>query len=340
MRSDRRGRGRVLPARRVVLAGVLAVTVATGCATVTSPLPPAARPAAASPARAAPAPSTPAPDCGDPTVGLRPPAAMPVPGAMPAGSTMAAIAAKGYLTVGLNTDVPPFGFIDPNEPTEAKQFKGFDADIAREVAKAVFGSDNVDAHIRFRTITAAERIPAIRDRHNPVDIVTATMTINCQRRTQVDFSVPYYDATARVLVLKNSLYGGMDDLGGKQVCAAAGTTSLQHIIEAPSHPVPHPLPTDSDCLVALQNGEVDAISTDDTILLGMVAQDPQTKVVGPSLADEPDGVAVSLEHPDLTRFVDGVLARIEQDGTWAAIYHRWLGFSGIPGTPPTARYRD
>jgi polar amino acid transport system substrate-binding protein len=338
MRSDRLGRGRALPARRVALAGVLAVTAATGCATVTSPLPPAARPAAASPAPAAPAASRPAPDCGDPTVGLRPPAAMPAPVAMPAGSTMAAIAAKGYLTVGLNTDVPPFGLIDPNEPTEAKQFKGFDADIAREVAKAIFGPDNVDAHIRFRTITAAERIPVIRD--GSVDIVTATMTINCQRRTQVDFSVPYYDATARVLVLKNSPYRGMDDLGGRRVCASAGTTSLQHIVDAPSHPVPYPLPTDSDCLVALQNGDVDAISTDDTILLGMVAQDPQTKVVGPSLANEPDGVAVSLEHPDLTRFIDGVLARIEQDGTWAAIYQRWLGFSGIPGTPPTAQYRD
>jgi polar amino acid transport system substrate-binding protein len=87
----------------------------------------------------------------------------------------------------------------------------------------------------------------------------------------------------------------------------------------------------------MQQGLVDAITSDDSILLGFKAQDPYTKIVGPRLADEPYGMAISKAHPDFVRFVNGVLAQLRTDGTWRRIYSRWLG-APTPAPPP-ARYR-
>jgi polar amino acid transport system substrate-binding protein len=92
----------------------------------------------------------------------------------------------------------------------------------------------------------------------------------------------------------------------------------------------------TDCLVRLQQGEVAAISTDNSILAGLEGQDPFTKIVGPELTNEPYGLAISKQHPDFVRFVNAVLAAEESDGRWAASYKRWVG-TPVPAAPP-ARY--
>jgi polar amino acid transport system substrate-binding protein len=87
-------------------------------------------------------------------------------------------------------------------------------------------------------------------------------------------------------------------------------------------------------LVALQQGQVEAITSDDAILLGFKAQDPNTKILPAWLADEPYGVAISKAHPDFVRFVNGVLARVRANGTWALLYRKWLGPYSHARTPP------
>jgi polar amino acid transport system substrate-binding protein len=306
-----------------------ALALLAGCATVASPLPAAGRPMPAAATSAASTALAPAVSCGDPTASIRPPAVMPTPGgAMPAGSLMATIARRGWLVAGVRTDVPPFDFVDPR----TGQFSGVDIDIATDIAAAIFGPANPAQHIRFRAITTAERIPVLQD--NEVDIVVATMTVTCSRRAQVNFSVPYYDALSRLLVVKTSPFRSLADLGGRKVCAAAGTTSLQHVLDAPSHPVPYVVANGADCLVALQDGTVDAVVNDDTTLDGMIQQDPNLMLVGPSLAPEPEAVAMNLQHPEMTRFVNGVLAQIEQDGVWAQQMAAHLGTGYAPAPTP------
>ena len=78
------------------------------------------------------------------------------------------------------------------------------------------------------------------------------------------------------------------------------------------------------------------ISTDDSILADLAAQDPYTKIVGPRLADEPYRLAISKQHPDFVRFVNAVLARLRADGQWAASYKHWVGG---PVPAPPARYQ-
>ena len=167
--------------------------------------------------------------------------------------------------------------------------------------------------------------------------MAATMTITCARLQQVDFSTVYFDAGQRVLVPINSPVTSIADLGGKKVCAAAGSTSIANLQAAPSHPIPIAVPYSIDCLVLLQQGDVAAISTDDSILAGLAAQDPGTKIVGPRFSNEPYGLAISRQHPDFVRFVNAVLQRLRADGQWAASYARWIGTPVPP--PPPARYK-
>ena len=98
------------------------------------------------------------------------------------------------------------------------------------------------------------------------------------------------------------------------------------------------MPYWSDCLVQLQQGNVAAISTDDSILAGLAAQDLWTKIVGPRFSNEPYGLAISKQHPDFVRFVNAVLQRMRTDGQWAANYAHWVG-THVPAPPP-AHYRD
>ena len=273
------------------------------------------------------------PSC-DPRASLRPPATLPDPGQMPAGSPMQKIYQNGRLRVGVDQNTYLFGYRNPS----TGQIEGFDIDVAREVARAIFGDPD---KIQLVSVTSAQRIPFVNGADgNPaqVDLVADTMTMNCARWQQVNFSSVYYEAGQRVLVSIDSKVTGIDDLGGKKVCAADGSTSIQNIAAAKSHPIPVSVADWTDCIVLLQQGQVDAMSTDDTILLGMAAQDPNLRLVGARFTEEPYGLAMAKNAPDLARFVNGVLARMRADGTLAAINSRWLG-AGAPPVP-SATYRD
>jgi len=250
---------------------------------------------------------------------------------MPAGTTMARIAQRGRIIVGADQNAYLLGYRDP----ATGQLDGFDIEVARQLAKAIFGSPDA---VQFRGLNAADRIPAIQN--GDVDVVVRSMTITCDRLQQVAFSTEYLTAAQRVLVNRGSGVRGMDDLGGKKVCAARGSTNIPVIQQAAAHPIPVAADNVSDCMVLLQQGQIDAVSTDDQILVGLAAQDPDTEVVGPPLANNPVGIAMPKAATDLVRFVNAVLDRIRADGTWTAIYQRWFAALGPPPTPPPPRYLD
>lgn len=221
-----------------------------------------------------------------------------------------------------------FGYLNPFDG----QIEGFDIDMLHAVSAAIFGNPN---KIRFVAISDAQRIPAVQS--GEVDIVAHTMTITCARLRQVDFSTVYFEAAQRILVLRDSHIEGVNDLYGRRVCATTGSTSLTYLQGPDAGATAVGVPYWTDCLVRLQQGDVAAISTDDSILAGLAAQDPYTEIVGPPLTSEPYGLAVSKQHPDFVRFVNAVLAKLRSDGLWAASYKRWIG-SPVP-SPPPARYQ-
>lgn len=317
------------------LAALLATVVLAGCAAGTSPRASAARPAgsrtdtttsvAARTGTGSGSGSASA-SCNPYAVSLRP---QPGPPSLAASPWAQQIRHRGYLIAGVDQSTYHFGYLNPI----TRQITGFDIDIVKAVAAAIFGMPPDDpalaAHIHFKAISDAQRIPDVQS--GAVDIVAHTMTINCMRAQLVDFSTVYFDAKQQVLVLKpadGSRPPDLQQLGARheKVCATAGSDSVDHIHLAGAIPVQVAYWT--DCLVLLQEGQVAGISTDNSILAGMKAQDPFTVITGPSLEDEPYGLAMSKAHPDFVRFVNAVLAQQQVDqpgGPWAASYATWVG---------------
>jgi polar amino acid transport system substrate-binding protein len=282
---------------------------------------------------AAPAPSGPAaaaPQNCDPRASFRPQGALPAAGKMPDKSHMKTILDRGRLILGTNQGTLLFSSRDPF----TARIEGFDVDMGREIARAIFGDPD---KLEIRVIANAQRMDRVED--GTVDLVISTMTTNCARWERVDFSTVYYEAGQKLLVGKDSEAQRIEDMGGRPVCSVTGSTSLDNLAKVEPKPV---LVTRADyglCLVAFQLGEAEAVSTDDTILAGMAAQDPYAKVVGPRFTEEPYAIAIAKTHPEFTRFVNGVLERVRADGTWKSIHDRWLGASGPAPQPPPARYR-
>lgn len=269
-------------------------------------------------------------DC-DREASLRP-GPQPAPGAMPPGSTMANILARGRLIVGVDQSTNLFGSRNP----ATGQLEGFDVDLARELARSIFGDPN---QVDLRVVTAAQRETALQE--GQVDMVVRTYSITCDRKKKVAFSTPYYIAKQRILATKNSGIRTAADLSGKRVCAVKGTTSLAALFALDPRPTLYGVGQWTDCLVMVQQGQVDAISTDDVVLSGLLAQDRRNlELVGASIGDEPYGVGVKLENQDLVRFVNGALDQMREDGTWERLYQANLQQVGPSPGPPTARYQD
>jgi polar amino acid transport system substrate-binding protein len=311
-----------------------------GAAALATVLIPSEGPAAATPPQAAPpAGSTPAAPCDVIQDSLRPLDALPEPGAMPPDSTMDKIARRGRLIVGVDQSKYLVGFRNP----VTGELEGTDIDIVHRIAAAIFGDPN---RVQFVVYDIADRVKAVEEKQ--VDMVVNSFSITCARQRSVEFSAPYQMAQQRLLVPIDSGVREVEDLAGGTVCTSAGSTTERELKDLPvAQPnLPRRLevitePGIPDCVVRLQLGQADAVSSDDIILAGLAAQDPQTEVVGRVLDTAGYGIGMSKDTPDLVRFVNAVLEQGRADGTLAESYQRWLGGQLNPApVPPPARYRD
>jgi ABC-type amino acid transport substrate-binding protein len=241
----------------------------------------------------------------------------------PEGSTMARIQEAGTIRIGVKYDVPPFGFKNP----QSGDVEGFDVDFGKAVA------DKLGVEPELVEAISDNRIPFIQD--GTVDLVLSTMTINAERAQEIGFTNPYFIAKGRILVPKDSDIKGVEDLAGKKVCTALGSTYEETLkTEAPEADL-RLVDAYSECLELLQNGAVDAISTDDVILTGMIIQDDTLHLVGDELTVEPYGGGFKKDDTEFAEFLNGVLDEYKTSGAWQESYDRWLGqYTGEEQSPP------
>ncbi|MEO8540711.1 MAG: glutamate ABC transporter substrate-binding protein [bacterium] len=246
-----------------------------------------------------------------------------------ADSTMAKIVAKGKLTVGVKFDQPGFGLKDP----VTGKVDGFDVQMAKEIAKALGLKEE---QVEFVESVSANRIPFLQE--DKVDLVIATMTINADRKTQIEFSRPYYLAGQSILVKKdNTTITKVDDLNGKNVCSVQGSTSETNVKTKAPQANLLSLTGYAACVDSLKSGRVDAVSTDDIILAGFAASDNTLKLVGGQFTQEPYGIGIKKGKTDMAAFVDALLTKEFADGTWDKIYDKYLG--KVEGLPKAADAR-
>ena len=280
-----------------------------------------------------------------PVASYEPLAQLPAPGT-PSDDFMGSILARDKLVVGISADTLLFGArnvsYDPSDPKGELAYEGFDIDVLTQVALAIFGGSESDVgrHIEFIAIPYKDRIPKLQS--EAVDIVAHTMTINCKRWLQIAFSAEYFRAGQRVLVLKGSPYGTIDDLAAAKatVCVPKGSTNEEKLTKDYPAVVQVAPDESSDCLVLLQQGRVDAVTGDDTVLAGLAAQDPATVVAGDQFTQEPYGLGIASDHVYFVEFVNRVLADMVDDGRWDALYARWLvpSLTATVPAPPTRDY--
>lgn len=274
-------------------------------------------------------PAGPGPDCKNDGTEVR----SYEPSGNPAeGDKVREIRARGRLVAGVAADTYLLGSRNP----ENGAIEGFDIDMVDAIAAKIFGS--AAGHVELKVITAAERIPSLQA--GDVDIVARNMTVNCDRWEQIAFSQIYYDAGQKVLVGTESGIERIEDLADKRICAPAGTTSIANIQDIAPDAVPVTAGDNSACMVLFQNGEADGVSTDDTVLAGLAAQDPYAQVLDtPFLTREPYGIGVNGDNQDLVQLINVVLEDMRKDGRWQASYEKWLRPSlMVKGVQPEPLY--
>jgi glutamate transport system substrate-binding protein len=250
-----------------------------------------------------------------------------------AGTTMADLQEKGEIVIGVKYDVPPFGFENPS----SGEVEGFDVDLGKYIA------ENLGVTPKFVEAISDNRIPFLQD--GTVDLILSTMTITTDRDAEIDFSRPYFIANGRILVPEDSDIAGIEDLAGKKVCTALGSTYETTIKEQAPEADLKTVEAYSDCLTLIQNGQVDAVSTDNVILTGMIIQsgdDFPLKMVGDNLTTEPYGAGHKDGDTEFGAFLDETIEASFEDGTWDSIYDKWVGqyVEGEPEHPSEYTLED
>jgi glutamate transport system substrate-binding protein len=236
----------------------------------------------------------------------------------PEGSTMARLQQAGSVKVGTKFDQPLFGL----KNLEGKP-EGFDV----EIAKIVAGEMGIQPdRIEWVETVSANREPFIQQ--GKVDYVVATYTINDKRKKVVDFAGPYYVAGQDIMVKKGNPLGikGPDDLAGKKVCSVTGSTPAENI--RTNYPKARLTEFDvySKCAEALKTGQVEAVTTDNVILLGLISQDPEAfELVGERFTEEPYGIGVKKGDTQFRDFINDVLEKTYQDGRWKRAWDATAG---------------
>ena len=235
------------------------------------------------------------------------------------------------LKIGIKFDQPGLGL------KKGTEYTGFDVDVATYIAKEL-GTDAAD--ITWVQAPSAQRETLIET--GQVDMVVATYSITDARKEKISFAGPYFVAGQDLLVrADDSSITGPDALDGKKLCSVTGSTSAQKVKDEVPGVQLQEFATYSECLPALANGGVDALTTDDTILAGFAAQPEYTgkfKVVGQTFSEERYGIGLKKGDTATCTKVTDAIKKMITDGSWQKAIDANLGPAGYKpgaGNPPT-----
>jgi putative glutamine transport system substrate-binding protein len=219
-----------------------------------------------------------------------------------------AVKNAGLLKVGVKSDVPGFGLLNP----DTGKYEGFEIELSKLIAREIFSDPE---RIAFTPVTAKTRGPLLDN--GDIDFVIATFTVTEERKLTYNFSSVYYTDGVGLLTKTAAGYKSLKDLDGKTIGVAQSATSRQAIEDgAASLGVKvgfAEFATYPEIKAALDSGRVDAFSVDKAILRGYL--DSSVGLLDDNYAPQPYGVATRLANKDLAAWVDGLIQKWLADGT-------------------------
>jgi glutamate transport system substrate-binding protein len=245
------------------------------------------------------------------------------------GTKMAELAEAGKINVGVRFDQPGLGFKGGTDEIPA----GFDVEMAKLLVADLCIDPTDTAAVNYEETISDNREPYLQT--GRVDVVAASYSITDERRALVGQAGPYFITGQQVLVKSDSDVESIEDLKGQEVCSASGSTSLKNVTAAGAVGVP--ADTYSVCAEQVADGSVPAMSTDGSILLGLAAQyDGDLKVVGEEFSEERIGLGYSKDSPEMCEWINGVIEKAYDDGSWEEAFELTLGASGAETPEPPA----
>ena len=231
--------------------------------------------------------------------------------------TLAEIKRKGVIVAGVKHLLPPFGYIDEN----TKTIIGYDIDFVNAIAK------KLGVKVELKTVTSESRIPQLIA--GEIDIIAATMTRTPAREKEIDFSCTYFFSGQRFLAGKGSIKF-LKDLDGRKIATVKGSTSEQNLRKAAPKATVVLYERYPEAIQALQEGKVDAVTTDEAILAGLLARMPDKakyEIPRLQLNVEPYGLGIRKGNKDFVDFVNQTLVEMERSGEAKNIYNKWFGLN-------------
>lgn len=226
------------------------------------------------------------------------------------------IKARGVLVAGVKDSQRPFGYVDE----KSNQIVGFEIDIMQALA------ERLGVKLELKPVTSSTRIPMLTQ--GAVDIVAATMTHKKEREDQVDFSITYFMTGQKLLVKKDGGIKSVADLAGKKVGSVKGSTSEQNVKKAQPDTTVISFETYPEAFLALKQGKVQAMTTDESILVGVKNSDDKPEawdIVGEYISPEPYGLGVAENDSKFRDFVNLALMDMWTKGEYQKIYEKWFG---------------
>ncbi|MGN7454241.1 transporter substrate-binding domain-containing protein [Paenibacillus pasadenensis] len=253
------------------------------------------------------------------------PAASPAPSASPGaeqpaaeGGQLADIKKAGVLKVGLMGTYAPYNFLNDN-----KEIDGFDADIAKEIAK------RLGVQAEFAPQEFSGLIPSLQAKK--IDVIISQVTITDERKKAIDFSQPYITNQVKVIVQeKNDAITKLADFKGHKIGVGLGTNDETYLRTTVLPEVgDFEIKTYDDVITTLQDlnaGRIDATINNLYALKPVVEKNGfQIKAVGEPIKSDRAGVALRKDNPDLLAAIDEALTGIKEDGTYKTIFVKWFG---------------
>jgi polar amino acid transport system substrate-binding protein len=245
------------------------------------------------------------------------------------------VKSRNRWVIGVKCDFPPFGYIDVQGNN-----RGYDVAVARRFATLAFGRPN---RISLKCVTTPSRIPTLQA--SLVDVIISTLTWTQARADVIDFSIPYYSATGRLLVPNSSSVNSLNDLSGKTVVTTRGAIYATWTKTCQKNAKLLEVDGTAAAVLAVKEGRADTFMFDDAFVLGVATQDPSLKLTNDRFLNVPWGIGIRKGDTAMANWVNAAIRFMAKRGEFEKILRanapkKYVGsfVANVPGPKRSFKY--